>query len=439
MRDGFSAQALQLTSPDAPTTVGGGLSFATRAAITTVSMALAAVLAFVAHSPFGAIFFFPALAIAGVFGGVWLALGSFAVTVALVEVMLPGAPALLLDAGAALQTALALIGRAFFRVSRSWGVRQRRLLSSISNATTVLDGEANIKYPHPELARLTGMEWPDYAGRGWMRAVHPDDIAVVTPDGDSEVQRSEIRIKDAKTGEWHWYLMRAVPLFDNKGNVVEWVSALTDIHQIKLAQEQQNLVVAEARHRLKNFITIIESLAKSSRPANEPAVDEFMKKFSGRLHALSAASDLALASNYSAIDTEEIVRATLAPFLQSDANRLSFGGPKLALSEPTGGSLALGLHELATNAIKYGALSTPDGKVSFTWHSEPNGNDERVVMDWVESGKPSNGVTREGFGARVIKFIPSREKNGKVDIEYRPEGYAARISFTRPRTAATAN
>jgi len=191
-------------------------------------------------------------------------------------------------------------------------------------------------------------------------------------------------------------------------------------------------VIGEARHRLKNLITIIESLAKSSKPKEDPAVDEFMRKFSGRLHALSAASDLSLASNYSAIDTRQIVQATLAPFLEKESERLTFDGPPLALSEATGGSLALGLHELATNAIKYGALSMPSGRVRFSWRSEIHGGDETVFMDWTETGRSNvPPPEREGFGGRVIKFIPSREKNGKVDSEYRPEGYCCRISFTR--------
>jgi two-component sensor histidine kinase len=257
-----------------------------------------------------------------------------------------------------------------------------------------------------------------------------------TPENDGQPRRAEIRLRDPATGDWHWYYLRAVPLYDDKGAVVEWIAALTDIHQNRLAREHQQIVIGEARHRLKNLITIIESLAKSSRPKSEPAVEEFMRKFSGRLHALSAASDLSLASNYSAIDVEEIVRATLAPFLETESKRLTFGGPKLAVSEATGGGLALGIHELTTNAIKHGALSVPDGTVSFQWHTEDAGADEIVIMEWIERGKAQTSPpAREGYGGRVIKFIPSREKNGKVEIDYLPDGYYCRVSFARAKAA----
>lgn len=437
LRDGFSAQALELTSLSTPTTLDGGLPLTTRAFVTVVSMAIATGLAFLAGGPFGVIFLFPALAIAGVFGGAVLALASLAATVILVNLLFPGAPALLLDIGAAVQVAIALTGRALFRESRRWGVRYRRLISAISSATTISDPEGRVGRPNPELGKLIGMEWPDYADLGWLSAVHPDDVQAMTPEAprtDGQPYRAEIRLKDPATGDWHWYYLRAVPLLGEEGKVVEWISSLTDIHQSKLAEEQQKMVIGEARHRLKNLITIIESLAKSSRPRENPAVDEFMRKFSGRLHALSAAGDLALASNYSVIDTEEIVSATLGPFLESDRTRVMFGGPKLSLSEVTGGQLALGVHELATNAIKYGALSVPDGRVSFTWRTEPSNEGETVVMEWVEDGRPDVlPPPREGFGGRLIKFIPSREKNGRVDVEYRPGGYYCRVSFLRSR------
>jgi PAS domain S-box-containing protein len=438
VRDVFSAHALELTSPVVPRTLNGGLSISTRAAISVAAMAVGSALAFAFGPPAGAIFLFPALTIAGVAGGAEFGVAALALVVILTNFAFHSTSGWLLDAAAALQLAVSLAGRLLFRESRTWGVRHRSMLGTISAATTVSDGNGRIERPQPELGRLLGLEWPAYAGMGWTQAIHPDDRSRMTPGDDGQPHRVEIRLKDPATGDWHWYLMRATPLFDASGKIVERISALTDIHQAKMAEEQQQLVIGEARHRLKNLITIIESLAKSSRPRSSAAVDDFLRKFSGRLHALSAASDLSLASQYSAIDTEEIVRATLAPFLELDSKRISFGGPKLALSEGTGGALAMGVHELATNAIKYGALSVSGGQVAFTWTVENTGDGDTVVMEWIERGaaQTSPPLQSEGFGERVIRFIPSREKNGKVDIEYRPEGYYCRISYLRSKRAA---
>jgi len=434
LRDRFSASVLGTTSPVVPR-LDGGLSRLARLGITAACIALAFLAMAVSGTPGGMMFFFPALMIAGIFGGAAQALAALAVSLVLVRLLFPGLELWLFGAAASALTLAALVLRVFFRESRRWGVRYRRLLSAISQAVTVSDDRGRIERPHPELERLIGMQWPAYAGTNWLASVHPDDRARLRPAGpykDVTVQSAEIRLKDPASGDWRWHTMRAVPLLDEDGEVAEWISILTDVHERKLSGEQQDMMVGEARHRLKNLMTIIDSLVKSSRPRNADAtVDAYQKKLSGRLHALSAASDLALAGNYGSMNAREVIAATLAPFLETESARLTFGGPDLSLNQATGGSLALGVHELTTNAIKHGALSVPEGRVDFHWTVTANGGDSRVEMVWKESGgPPPKKPERDGYGARVISFIPSREKNGKVTMDFPPDGYVCRIAFT---------
>ena len=438
LRDRYSSSVLGTTSARVPG-LGGGLSRPMRLVVTAASVALAFAATLLVGTPSGALFYFPALMIAGIFGGAELALPALALAIFLAARMFAGLDLWLFGGAAAVQTFLALGMRVLFRESRRWGVRYRRLLNGISQAVTVSDARGRIERPHPELSHLIGMEWPSYSGARWLGAIHPDDQKLLLPAApfkDVTVQRAEIRIKDPVSGDWRWHLMRAVPLTGEDGEVEEWISLLTDIHEHKLGREQQDMMVGEARHRLKNLMTIIDSLVKSSRPRQpEPAVEAFQKKFLGRLHALSAASDLALASNYTTMDTAEVVAATLEPFQERESGRLTFGGPPLTLSQATGGSLALGVHELATNAIKHGALSVPEGRVSFTWTLAPVDGGKRVEMVWQESGgPPPQKPERDGYGARVIGFVPSREQAGSVVMEYPPEGYVCRIAFTLPAT-----
>jgi len=442
LRDRFSASVLGTTSRTVPR-LDGGLSRPARLLITAISLVLAAIAAGLAGAPWGGLFFFPALMIAGIFGGGALAVLAYALGLIAAARFLSGPELWLFAAAAAVQTLVALVLRVFFRESRRWGVRYRRLLSSIASAVTVSDDRGRIERPHPDLEKLVGMAWPDYAGTRWLESVHPDDRAKLRPTGpfkDVSVQRAEIRLKDPASGDWRWHLMRAVPLLDENGEVEEWISALTDVHERKLSGEQQDMVVGEARHRLKNLMTIIDSLVKSSRPRNADAtVDAFQKKLLGRLHALSAASDLALAGNYGRMNAREVIAATLAPFLETESARLTFDGPDLVLSQATGGSLALGVHELTTNAIKHGALSVPEGRVDFRWSVTPGASIGRVEMVWKESGgPPPKRPERDGYGARVISFIPSREQNGKVAMDYPPDGYVCRITFTMPDAARIA-
>lgn len=440
LRDLFSTQVLGTTSARPPEGLEGGLPRGVQAVITAAALLIGLGAAWASGESWGVVFFFPALMIAGLFGGAMLALIAYAVAIVLAYGFSSrGIDLWLFAAAAAVQTALVVLLRQLFRESRRWGVRYRKLLNAMSSAVTVSDGDGRIERPHPELGRLIGMDWPDYAGRRWLRTVHPDDHKHFVPQGNigKALQRAEIRLKDPKTGEWRWHLMRAVALVGEHGKVEEWVSVLSDVHERKLAGEQREVMIGEARHRLKNLITIIESLAKASRPAQKEAgVESFLERFLGRLHALSAAGDLALANNYSALPIGDVARATLAPFLETDSRRLHLEGPVVELSEGTGGALALGLNELATNSIKYGSLSVPQGRVDLTWRIEPGREGGRVVMEWRESGgPPPSPPQKEGYGTRVIRFIASREKNGSVEMLYPPEGYLCRVIFTVSRRA----
>ena len=112
--------------------------------------------------------------------------------------------------------------------------------------------------------------------------------------------------------------------------------------------------------------------------------------------------------------------------------RLRFDGPVLELSEQMGGALALAVHELATNALKYGALSVPSGSVTFTWTTTPRDGGTHVVFLWKEDGgPPPSPPVRDGFGHRMIRSVTAREAQGEVSIDHPPDGLVCRIAFLR--------
>ncbi len=342
---------------------------------------------------------------------------------------------------AAFQTVLAEgFRRALRRVNAS-ETRYRRLVDATAGIVWHTDGDGRVLAPQPGWTERTGMAWPHYGGHGWIEAVHPEDVDKLWPDpkrlGAQGYHEAEFRLRDVRSGDWRWHGSRAVPIVDARGAVREWMTTMSDIHEPRLAGERRELILGETRHRLKNLVTIIESLAQSSRRRGDAAVDAFLKKFLGRLHALSAASDLTVAGNYAGMEAGDVIRAALMPFMEDESGRFRIDGPKLLLSEQTGGSLALGVHELATNAIKYGALSVPQGEVAVTWRIDETDEGERVVIEWKERRGPMPAKPeREGFGLRVIKFIPSREKAGDTRIEFPPDGLYCRISFLRRQIAA---
>jgi len=315
--------------------------------------------------------------------------------------------------------------------------RFRKLLDAVSTIVWTTDRDGRVLSPQPAWTEITGMTWPDYAGLGWLKAIHPEDQAQLPlkhagagAESDAGV---ELRMWHAPSADWRWYHARAVPFRSLTGHG-EWITALREIHDQKLSRDERDLVIAELRHRMKNLVTIIDALAKGSGPRDEPEMTAFVKKFSGRLHALGAAADLVLAGERVAIECGAIVRATLAPFMEETTPRIAIEGRELHLSEQTGGTLGLAIHEMATNALKYGALSAAGGTVSVHWSVTPLGNgQERVVVEWKERGGPRPvPPNKEGFGTRLIRSVPAREREGEVTIEYQPDGLYCRIAFLRP-------
>jgi len=218
------------------------------------------------------------------------------------------------------------------------------------------------------------------------------------------------------------------------------------LHSLTERQKQEagdrEIVLGEARHRLKNLMAIIEALAKFSgtRPGENPDIDAFLQRFLGRLRALGAASDLVLKYSPGVLEANAVVRAVLEPFLSESPQRLRFDGPEIELSEHFGGALAMAVHELATNALKYGALSVPSGSVTLRWRAVPGGSGEAIEFVWQENGGPApKRPVKDGYGHRLIRSAAARETDGEVHIEYPPEGLVCRIAYRRPRSIAAGN
>lgn len=440
VRDGFSSAVLGTTSPTVPA-LRGGLSLPIRAAFTAGSLALSIVIAFAFRSaagPLAVFFLFPALMIAGLFGAAPLAALSLTIA-ALVSALFftNGMQTLFFSLAMALQAGIALVLRELFRESRRWGVRYRSLLDTVSAGFVVSDMMGQIQRPQPEFERVIGMKWPDYAGMGWLKAVHPEDLKIGPgePGVKDNILRRTVRLRDPDSNDWRWYQFRSVAVPGLDGKPEELISVLFDVHKQRLSQEEREIQAGEMRHRWKNLMTVISAMATSSQPHGDTNVEAYVKKLLGRLNALSAAGDHAIAAANQSIDIGGIVRTTLAPFMEENSNRIVIGGPPCLISESTSGALALGIHELATNALKYGSLSVPKGTVHVRWSVADLSEGERIAIEWIEKdGPPISKPARDGFGTRVIRFIPARERNGSVELDYRPDGLLCKISFVRGKS-----
>jgi two-component sensor histidine kinase len=182
------------------------------------------------------------------------------------------------------------------------------------------------------------------------------------------------------------------------------------------------LLNGELSHRLKNTLSIVQAIAIQTLGTADHAM---LAAFSKRLNALSAAHDVLVKESWSAAPIGDVARAALCSFDESD--RFNIAGPDLTIGPRATLALSLLLHELATNATKYGALSVPHGVVSLAWSITGEGKDAAMLLRWVErGGPPAVAPTRRGFGSRIIRM--GLTGSGGVDLRYGEEGFTAEMS-----------
>jgi two-component sensor histidine kinase len=187
-------------------------------------------------------------------------------------------------------------------------------------------------------------------------------------------------------------------------------------------QERDHLLMREINHRAKNMLSVVDAIAHQTATR---APEHFIERFSERIQALAANQDLLIQNEWRGVEVEDLVRAQLAPFADLIGSRIVVRGPKLRLNAASAQALGLALHELATNAGKYGALSTDAGRADIGWGTEG----ESFTMSWAEREGPSVSTPhRRGFGTIVVQEMAQRSVDGAVNLDYAPSGLTWRLN-----------
>jgi PAS domain S-box-containing protein len=195
-----------------------------------------------------------------------------------------------------------------------------------------------------------------------------------------------------------------------------------DITARKAHEEHVQLLMREVNHRAKNMLSLVQAIARQTT-AREP--EDFVGRFTERIQALSANQDLLVRSEWQGVDVDELVRAQLAHFADLVGSRIAVHGPKLRLNAAAAQAIGLTLHELATNAGKYGALSTDKGHVDVRWGTDGG----TLTMSWTErNGPPVSPPERRGFGSTVIASMARATVGGEVQLDYAPSGLVWRLT-----------
>ena len=198
---------------------------------------------------------------------------------------------------------------------------------------------------------------------------------------------------------------------------------LRDETPAKLAEDQRVLLLNELNHRIKNTLATVQSIAEQTLRGSETDPTA-RRNLTERLIALSDAHNVLVEENWAGADLMSIVRQALAPHDQVGSPRFQIDGPSVRLSPPQAVAMALALHELATNAIKYGALSRPDGRVEIDWNLSHDRQGQRhMAFLWREfGGPPVSAPAHKGFGTRLIARSFGQESGGQAQISFLPEG-----------------
>jgi PAS domain S-box-containing protein len=267
----------------------------------------------------------------------------------------------------------------------------------------------------------------------WRSLVHPDDLngaleklrAAVLCDGEYEDEYRVIH----PDGEVRWINSRGRVFLNSLNKPMHFIGIFQDVTARKQAEDQQRFFLDELNHRVKNTLATVQSIASQTlRSTSNPA--SFRDAFEGRLLALSKTHDLLTRNSWRNADLHDIAKQELAPYRKKNDERVVIDGPSVDLPARYAINLGLVLHELVTNAAKYGALSCASGHLELKWSIVPDPNHStQLRLHWGETGGPPvEQPKRQGFGARLIRRSIEGELSGSVAIDFAPTGVSYDIS-----------
>jgi len=332
-------------------------------------------------------------------------------------------------------TARELVARvdAHLKIARVRGEVMESLRQSEERYRAFVTATSDIVYRmSPDWSEMRSLEGKDSIrdteepSRTWLEAyIHRDDQPQVMSAIDEAIRTKtpfdlEHQVKQID-GTLGWVHSRAVPVFDGDGEIVEWFGSARDVSERRRHDETQRLLVSELSHRVKNMLAVVQAIAQQTlRRAKDPA--EFAASFGGRIQSLSSMHGLLSQSGWQHADLQEILRDQLAAH---EASRVLASGPPVQLEPQVALHVALMLHELGTNSVKYGALSKTEGTVSVGWSV----NDGKLRLEWREhGGPPVKSPFKRGFGTTLIEQT-ARSEGGDSHMVAEAEGLRWEITL----------
>lgn len=310
--------------------------------------------------------------------------------------------------------------------------RMRELADNIPTLCWIAKPDGHIYWYNARWYEYTGTTPDDQLGWGWQSVHHPDVLPDVMEKWKSSIASGEpfemvFPLKGAD-GVFRPFLTRVAPSRNADGKIVAWFGMNTDVTEQRRHEEDLKLLVAELNHRVRNNLSVIHAVAvQTFRRAR--SVEEGLEIFEARLMAIAAAHNVLTTDNWLGADIRPVIENAVMPF---GRGRFEIEGPALWLPPKKVLALSMALHELLTNAAKYGALSVADGNVRITWHVDQTA--DRLKLAWTErGGPPVTPPTRQGFGSQLIERVLAADLEGSTALEFDPAGVVCRIEMAAGR------
>ena len=282
---------------------------------------------------------------------------------------------------------------------------------------------------------FTGTPEGSTDGEGWSDMFHPDDQERAWTTWrhsltTGEPYQIEYRLRHFDGG-YRWVLGRALPIRNDEGTITRWFGTCTDIHEQKQAGDEREVVAQELSHRIKNIFSVIAGLIGFAA-RSKPELREVATDLRDRIAALGRAHDFVRPHSRDSVPQARqdslhgLLGELFAPYAREDGTGVTVTGDDVPVDDRSATPLALLFHELATNAAKYGALSTDEGRVELAVRREG----DQVALSWTETGGPPvTPPTAEGFGSQLLELSAVRQLGGTVTRDWRPDGLAMQIAI----------
>ena len=332
------------------------------------------------------------------------------------------------------------------RALRESEQRLRLAVEATSIGIWDVDATRGTRRWSPEFSAILGLPVTFEGDAGVFESlIHPDDREPVLAlyrsayePGADGTYNAEFRIRRADTGEVRWVSATGRVTFGADGRALRGVGTLDDITERREAEEHQRLILRELNHRVKNNLAVVQAIvSQTMRMSPRPA--EAFGRIQARLMALSRTHDFLNKSDWGGVSLAGLLQGELAPHTSLDPERIVLGGQTVVLDSTLALSLGLVFHELATNAVKFGALSAETGRLQVRWALTGDGDTPTLQIDWIESrGPPVRPPRRRGFGSRLIEGSVTGRLGGSVEMDFARDGLRCRLTFPLPRETPTA-